>query len=50
MIPLVTLLAGETVEMVDVALGSHYHLESRDWFTARRTTARCAKHSRETNK
>ena len=33
-LPLMTLLTGETVEVVDVALGPHHHLEGRDDFAA----------------
>jgi len=37
--PLVALLAGETVEVVDVALGPHHHLEGRNDFAARGAVA-----------
>jgi len=36
---LVALLAGETVEVVDVALGPHHHLEGRNDFAARGAVA-----------
>jgi hypothetical protein len=39
-LPLVALLAGETVEMVDVAFGSHDHLKGRNGFAASGAIAR----------
>ena len=40
LLPLVALLAGEAVQVVNVALGPHHHLEGRDDFAARGTVAR----------
>jgi hypothetical protein len=37
---LVALLAGETIEMVDVAFGSHDHLKGRNGFAASGAIAR----------
>jgi len=42
---LVTLLTGETVEVVDVALGPHHHLEGRDHFAAGGAIARRSEQS-----
>lgn len=39
-LPLVTQLAGKAVQMIDVLLGSHDHLECWDEFTARCTVPR----------
>ncbi len=39
------LLAGETVEMVDVGFGSHDHLKGRNGFATSGAIARRAKHS-----
>jgi hypothetical protein len=39
-VPLVALLAGETIEMVDVAFGSHDHLKGRNGFATSGAIAR----------
>ena len=44
-LPLMTLLTGETVEVVDVALGPHHHLEGRDDLAAGGAVARRSKQS-----
>lgn len=41
-LPLVTQLAGKAVQVINVLLGSHDHLECWDEFTARRTVPRHA--------
>lgn len=42
-VPVVALLAGKALEVVDIALGSHHHLEGRDDFVTRCAVARRAK-------
>jgi hypothetical protein len=42
-VPLVALLAGETIEMVDVAFGSHDHLKGRNGFATSGAIARRSK-------
>ena len=44
-LPLVTLLASETVQMVDIVFGSHDHFKGRNGFTTSSTASRRAKHS-----
>ena len=39
-VPLMTLLARETFEVVDVVLGTHHHFERGNHFTARRAVSR----------
>lgn len=38
-LPLVALLASETVQMINVGFGFHNHLESRNWFTTSSATS-----------
>ena len=42
---MVALLAGEALEVVDVSLGAHHHLEGGDHLVARRAVPRRAEQS-----
>ena len=42
-IPVVAVLAGETLEVIDVALGLHDHLKGRNDFPARCAVPSCSK-------
>ncbi len=48
--PLVAARAGETIEMVDVVLGSHHHLESRYGFATGSTITCRPKQSKSEKK
>jgi len=45
--PVVALLTGEALQVVDIGAGAHHHLEGRDHFAAGGAVARIAKQSAE---
>lgn len=43
--PVVALLAGEALQVIDIGAGTHYHLEGRDHLAAGGAVARVSKQS-----